>query len=212
MAVYHRRTLPDKLMKDDVTAFVLAGGQSSRMGREKAMLELGGRTLLERALELALTVAAEAMVVGSRGEFERYGRLLEDVYPEQGPLGGIHAALWASPTDLNLILAVDTPFLEARFLEFLIAQARESGAVVAVPRTRDGFHPLAAVYRRAFRETAERALAEGRNKIDALFAEVETRVLEEEELRQLAFAPVIFENLNTPEDLERARRRLGEKL
>jgi molybdopterin-guanine dinucleotide biosynthesis protein A len=198
-------------MKDDVTAFVLAGGQSSRMGREKAMLELGGRTLLERALELALTVAAEAMVVGSRGEFERYGRVLEDVYPEQGPLGGIHAALWASPTDLNLILAVDTPFLEARFLEFLVAQARESGAVVTLPRTADGFHPLAAVYRRAFREVAEQALAEGRNKIDALFAEVEIRVLEEAELRQLAFAPAIFENLNTQEDLERARRRLGEK-
>lgn len=198
-------------MKDDVTAFVLAGGQSTRMGREKAMLELGGRTLLERALQLALTVAAEAIVVGSRGEFERYGRLLEDVYPEHGPLGGIHAALWASPTDLNLILAVDTPFLEARFLEFLVAQARESGAVVTLPRTADGFHPLAAVYRRAFRETAERALAEGHNRIDALFAEVETRVLEEEELRRFAFTPAIFENLNTPEELERARQRIREK-
>lgn len=197
-------------MKDDVTAFVLAGGQSTRMGREKAMLELGGRTLLERALQLALTVAAEAIVVGSRGEFERYGRLLEDVYPGHGPLGGIHAALWASPTDLNLILAVDTPFLEARFLEFLVAQARESGAVVTVPRTADGFHPLAAVYRRAFRETAEQALAEGRNKIDALFAQVETRVLEEEELRRFAFVPAIFENLNTPEELERARQRFRE--
>jgi molybdopterin-guanine dinucleotide biosynthesis protein A len=198
-------------MKDDVTAFVLAGGESSRMGREKAMLELGGSTLLERALQLALTVAAEAMVVGSRGEFERYGRLLEDVYPGQGPLGGIHAALWASPTDLNLILAVDTPFLEARFLEYLVAQARESGAVVTLPRTADGFHPLAAVYRRAFREVAEQALAEGRNKIDALFAQVETRVLEEEELRRFAFAPAIFENLNTPEELERARQRLREE-
>lgn len=197
-------------MKDDVTAFVLAGGQSTRMGREKAMLELGGSTLLERALQLALTVAAEAMVVGSRGEFERYGRLLEDVYPGQGPLGGIHAALWASPTDLNLILAVDTPFLEARFLEYLVAQARESGAVVTLPRTADGFHPLAAVYRRAFREVAEQALAEGRNKIDALFAQVETRVLEEEELQRFAFAPAIFENLNTPEELERARTRLRE--
>jgi molybdopterin-guanine dinucleotide biosynthesis protein A len=198
-------------MKDDVTAFVLAGGQSTRMGRAKALLELGGLTLLERALRLSVSVAAEAMVVGPRGEFERYGRVLEDVYPGQGPLGGIHAALWASPTDLNLILAVDTPFLEARFLEFLLAQARESGAVVTVPRTRDGFHPLAAVYRRSFREAAEQALAEGRNKIDSLFSQVETRVLEEEELRRFAFPPAIFENLNTPEELERARRRLPEQ-
>lgn len=194
-------------MNEDVTAFVLAGGKSIRMGREKATLELGGRTLLERALKLASSVAAEAMVVGPREEFELYGRVVEDVYLGQGPLGGIHAALWASPTELNLILAVDTPFLEARFLEYLVAQARESGAVVTVPRTADGFHPLAAVYRRAFRETAEAALREGRNKIDALFAEVETRVLEAEELERFAFAPAIFENLNTPEDVERARTR-----
>ena len=194
-------------MKEDLTAFVLAGGKSTRMGREKATVELGGRTLLERALELASAVAAEALIVGPRAEFELYGRVVEDVYPGRGPLGGIHAALWESPTELNLILAVDTPFLEARFLEYLVAQARESGAVVTLPRTADGFHPLAAVYRRAFRETAEQALQEGRNKIDTLFAEVETRILEAEELKRFAFAPAIFENLNTPQDVERARQR-----
>ncbi|HEV2021723.1 MAG TPA: molybdenum cofactor guanylyltransferase [Terriglobales bacterium] len=194
-------------MKEDVTAFVLAGGKSTRMGREKAMLELGGRTLLERALKLASSVAAEAIIVGPRADLELYGRVVEDVYPGQGPLGGIHAALWTTPTEFNLILAVDTPFLESRFLKYLLEQAQESGAVVTLPRTADGFHPLAAVYRRAFRETAERALREGRNKIDVLFAEVETRILEAAELEKLAFAPAIFENLNTPEDVERAHGR-----
>jgi molybdopterin-guanine dinucleotide biosynthesis protein A len=194
-------------MKEDVTAFVLAGGKSARMGQEKAMLELDGRTLLEHALSLAGTVASETIIVGSRGEFERYGRMVEDVYPEQGPLAGIHAALWASPTDLNLILAVDTPFLEPRFLEYLLEQARQSGAVVTVPRIAGGFHPLAAVYRRDFRHTAEQALQEGRNKIDELFAGVETRIIEAAELGKFAFAAAIFENLNTPEDLERARGR-----
>jgi molybdopterin-guanine dinucleotide biosynthesis protein A len=194
-------------MKEDVTAFVLAGGKSTRMGREKAMLELGGRTLLERALKLASSAAAATIIVGPRADFEAYGRVVEDVYPGQGPLGGIHAALGVTCTELNLILAVDTPFLEARFLLYLVEQARESGAVVTLPRTADGFHPLAAVYRRAFRETAERALGEGRNKIDALFAEVETRILEAADLEKLAFAPAIFENLNTPQDVERARAR-----
>lgn len=203
-AVYHP---PKPLVKEDLTAFVLAGGKSTRMGREKAMLELDGRTLLERALKLASAVAAETIIVGARGEYERYGRMIEDVYPEQGPLGGIHAALWASPTDFNLILAVDTPFLEARFLEYLVEQARESGAVVTLPRTADGFHPLAAVYRRCFRETAGHALEEGRNKIDELFSQVETRILEREELERFAFPAAIFENLNTPEDVERARKR-----
>ncbi len=198
-------------MKEVVTAFVLAGGKSSRMGREKATLKMGGRTLLELALELASKVAAEAVIVGPRAEFELYGRVVEDLYPERGPLGGIHAALWSSPTDYNLALAVDTPFLEARFLEYLVERAQESGAVVTVPRTADGFHPLAAVYRRGFRDTAERALKEGRNKIDALFAEVETRILQAAELERFAFAPAIFENLNTPEDVERARQRSRER-
>src|SRR5262249_25712125 len=162
---------------EDVTAFVLAGGQSTRMGQEKAMLKLGGRTLLERALKLTHAVAAETIIVGPAPTLERYGRVIEDVYPGQGPLGGIHAALWQSPTELTLVLAVDTPFLEARFLEYLVGQARESGAMVTVPRTADGFHPLAAVYRRGFREVAEQALEDGQNKIDTLFAGVETRIL-----------------------------------
>ena len=198
-------------MKEDVTAFVLAGGKSTRMGREKATLELGGQTLLERALQLASAAAAETIIVGPRADFEAYGRVVEDIHPGHGPLAGIHAALGVTSTELNLILAVDTPFLEPRFLEYLVDQARESGAVVTLPRTADGFHPLAAVYRRAFRETAERALREGRNKIDALFAEVETRVLEAAELERLAFAPAIFENLNTPDDVERARARCGKR-
>jgi len=194
-------------MKEGVTAFVLAGGKSTRMGREKTTLELGGQTLLERALQLASSVAAETFLVGPRAELEAYGRVVEDVFPGQGPLAGIHAALGATSTELNLVLAVDTPFLEARFLDYLVAQARGSGAVVTVPRTADGFHPLAAVYRPAFREKAEGALQAGRNKIDALFAEVEVRVLEAGDLEKLAFAPAIFENLNTPEDVERARAR-----
>lgn len=198
-------------MKEDVTAFVLAGGKSTRMGREKTTLELGGRTLVERALKLASSVAAEALLVGPRAELEHWGRVVEDIYPGQGPLSGIHAALWDSPTELSLVLAVDTPFLEPAFLRYLVEQARESGAVVTLPRTADGYHPLAGVYRRSFREVAQRALEEGRNKIDALFGEVETRVIELAELERLAFAPAIFENLNTPEDVERARRRFQEK-
>lgn len=198
-------------MKDDVTAFVLAGGKSIRMGRAKATVELGGETLLQRALELASSAAAETFLVGPRAELEAHGRVVEDVYPGQGPLAGIHAALAATSTERNLILAVDTPFLEPRFLAYLLEQARESGAVVTLPRTADGFHPLAAVYRRSFRESAERALKEGRNKIDALFSEVKTRILEAAELEKLAFAPAIFENLNTPQDVERARARHGRK-
>ncbi len=129
---------------------------------------------------------------------------MEDVYPEQGPLGGIHAALSQTATDLNLMVAVDMPFLQPDFLRFLIARARTTNAMAVVPRTTNGLQPLCSIYRRSFAETAERALREGRNKITLLFSEVQTRVIELDELERNGFAEEMFRNLNTPEDLEEA--------
>jgi molybdopterin-guanine dinucleotide biosynthesis protein A len=191
--VYHDRV-------DDVTAFVLAGGKSTRMGRDKAFLELAGRTLLQRALALAGTVAQTVFIVGEAKIFAGFGRMAEDVYRERGPLGGIHAALVTSATEWNLMLAVDLPFVEPKFLEYLVSKARETSAMVTVARASGGWQPLCAVYRRGFAEIAERSLREGRNKIDTLFSEVETRVIGEEELSRAGFSEEMFHNLNTPED------------
>ena len=115
---------------DDVTAFILAGGKSSRMGADKAFLELKGRTLLHRALDLMRSLTPEAIIVGERSKFARLGTVVEDVFRERGPLGGIHAALAATATDLNLVLAVDLPFVDAAFLKYLVKQARGTEAVV----------------------------------------------------------------------------------
>src|SRR5437899_1580697 len=94
-----------------ITAFVLAGGKSIRMGRDKAFLQLGDRTLLLRALDLASTVAAEVRIVGDATKLAAFGPVVEDVYRERGPLAAIHAALLSTTTELNLMLAVDLPFL-----------------------------------------------------------------------------------------------------
>jgi molybdenum cofactor guanylyltransferase len=190
----------------DLMAFVLAGGKSTRMGRDKTFLEVHGQTLLSRAVALARTVAEEVRIVGDSTKFAAFGRVVEDLYPDRGPLGGIHAALAGSNAEFNLMLAVDLPFVEARFLEYLTAQARTGGAMVTVPRTGGGWQPLCAVYRRAFVTLAERSLLAGKNKIDTLFLEVETRVLDEAELSKSGFSVEMFRNLNTPEELERAQR------
>jgi molybdopterin-guanine dinucleotide biosynthesis protein A len=94
-------------------------------------------------------------------------------------------------------------------LKYLISQAQTSGAVVTVPRAGGGFQPLCAVYRREFGAIAERSLRAGKNKIDPLFTQVETRVLEEAELLREGFSAEMFRNLNTPEDLERASQKQG---
>ena len=189
----------------DATAFILAGGKSSRMGRDKAFLQLRDETLLAHALKLAGAVTEEVRIVGDATKFSPFGRVVEDVYRNRGPLGGIHAALSASSTDLNLMLAVDLPFVDADFLQYLLSRARESTAIVTLPRAAGGLQPLCAVYRRPFAEIAEEALRNGRNKIDSLFAKAGTCVIEDDELVRAGFSSEMFHNLNTPDDLKKAQ-------
>ena len=197
---------------DDVTAFILAGGKSLRMGVDKAFVELKGRTLLQRALDTVKALTPEAIIVGERSKFAQFGTVVEDVFRDRGPLGGIHAALAATATELNLILAVDLPFVDCNLLTYLLKQAGASEAIVTVPRSADGWQPLCGVYRRAFGRVAERALLQGKNKIDPLFREVETKPVEQAELEAQGFSAAIFRNLNTPQELEQAKRQRSQTL
>jgi molybdopterin-guanine dinucleotide biosynthesis protein A len=201
--VYHRRM---DGASSDVAAFILAGGKSTRMGTDKAFVVLEGRTLLARALDVARAVTADVRIVGDAAKFAGLAPVVEDVFPGCGPLGGIHAALRASAAELNLMLAVDVPFVSAGLPEFLIERARGTAAVVTVPRV-GGWQPLCAVYRREFAEVAEAALHEGRYRIDALFQVVPTAVISEEELGAAGFSSAMFRNLNTREDVEGAESR-----
>lgn len=189
-----------------VTGFILAGGKSSRMGCDKSFLVLGGRTLLERAIELVRSVSAEVRIVGASTRFLSFGTVVNDVFPERGPLGGIHAALASSCNELNLVVGVDLPFLEGRFLSYLVAEAQNSQAVVTVPRIGNQFQPLCAVYRKAFLAPAEVALSAGRNKVDALFSEIALRVIDDNELTLQGHKGLMFSNLNTPQDWEWVQR------
>ena len=195
----------DSAFRSEVAAFILAGGKSTRMGADKAFVEFEGRTLLARSLEVARSVTPDVRIVGEAGKFAPFAPVVEDVFRGCGPLGGIHAALPVSAAELNLVLAVDLPFVSWAFLRYLIGRAQNApDAVVVVPRA-GGWQPLCAVYRRAFVGVAEEALKAGRYKIDALFDEVETLAIEEEELGEAGFSTRIFRNLNTREELEAAR-------
>jgi molybdopterin-guanine dinucleotide biosynthesis protein A len=189
----------------DVAAFILAGGKSTRMGTDKAFVTLNGRTLLARLLEVVRSVTTDVCIVGDTAKFSAFAPVVEDVFPGCGPLGGIHAALRVSKAELNLILAVDVPFVSFALLQFLMAHARNSGASVTVPRINQGWQPLCAIYRREFADAAETALRAGRYRIDALFDQVQVQVIAEEALEAAGFSSNIFRNLNTKEDLEAAR-------
>jgi len=185
------------------------------MGVDKAFLVFDGQTLLERALDLLAAVCDTVTIVGDPGKFAEYAAVnsaaaksqipneepvVADIFPGCGPLAGIHAALTHSTAELNLMLAVDMPFVSKELLAFLFAAAEESSAVVIVPRTSQGLQPLCAVYRREFLTVAEPALRAGKYRIDATFSAVSTHEINAAELAAAGFQERSFFNVNTPED------------
>jgi len=201
-AVYHPAMQPDLCL----TAFVLTGGRSSRMGTDKALLEFEGQTLLKKTVECARLVAADVGIVGDASRFSSYGEVVEDIFKDCGPLGGIHAALRSSRTQLNLVLAVDLPGLTADFLRFLVrVAAKEPFAQAVVPEYGGRWQPLCAIYRRKFAETAEVALKRQAFRIDSLFAHVPTRKITQLELESAGFGASIFRNVNTIAEFEAAK-------
>jgi molybdenum cofactor guanylyltransferase len=180
--------------------FLLAGGMSSRMGEDKVFLDFGGQTLLHRALTAMGAVCERVTIVGEPEKFAQYGSVVADIFPGCGPLAGIHAALVHSLVELNLMLAVDMPFVSGELLAFLFAAAEKHDAIITVPRSGKGLQPLCAVYRRDFSAVAEQALRAGKYKIDAAFSGVSVRVIEAAELAAAGFSEQSFFNVNTTQD------------
>jgi len=189
-------------------AFLLVGGKSTRMGANKAFLDFRGQTLLERALRTLRATCGNVTIVGDPVTFASYAPAVADVFPNCGPLAGIHTALAHSEAELNLMLAVDMPFVSKELLLFLFDRSEtatakgigDAPAVVTVPRIRGGWQPLCAIYRPEFLSTAEKALKAGRYKIDATFAGLHARIIDEPELAAAGFSERDFFNVNTPED------------
>lgn len=170
------------------------------MGTDKGLLRFREKPLVEHALTVMRLVCPRVTIVGEPEKFSSYAAVVSDVFPGCGPLGGIHAGLTHSSAELNLFLAVDMPFVSAELLGILFAAAEQSEALVVVPRTAGGLQPLCAVYRPGFARIAEDALRAGKYKIDAAFAELSVRGIEEAELVASGFSERNFFNVNTPED------------
>jgi len=194
-------------MSQAMTAgFVLTGGESRRMGRDKALLEIGGRPMALRMVERVRPLVAEVALVGAP---ERYGHLgvpvLADCEAGRGPLAGIVTALRATRLDWNLIVACDLPFLEASFLDMLLSEANDEYDAV-VPRPADGWQPLCAAYHRRCLPAFERVLMSEYPKISVAFDSLRVRALVPGRLARFAFNPRMFKNMNSREDYEEAKR------
>jgi molybdenum cofactor guanylyltransferase len=176
--------------------FVLAGGRSSRMGRDKALLPFKGRTLLECVAAEVHQVTNAVTVVGniSRHSYLSYP-VIEDIFPGRGPLSGIHAALAASCAEWNLIVACDMPEVTSDFLRKVLERAENGGADAVLPAGPSGLpEPLCAAYRRRSLEVIAGALERGIRKVIDGLAGLTVDIWRVPDARY-------FHNLNSPEDL-----------
>jgi len=143
-----RLNLKERTKLSPMAGFVLAGGKSSRMGRDKARLQLGGKALLEHAIDRLGEVCEVVCIAGNRPDLAAYAPVIQDRYADCGPLGGIHAALLQSRHDWNIFLPVDVPLLPAAFLHAMAEAATQSHAVAVIAEHDGMLEPLCALYHR----------------------------------------------------------------
>ncbi|MBI2527643.1 MAG: molybdenum cofactor guanylyltransferase [Candidatus Rokubacteria bacterium] len=193
-----------------VTGVIQAGGKSTRMGGQpKALLPLGGRPIIERALGVVRAVTGEVLIVTNTPEVYAHLGLpmVPDVFPDHGSLGGIYSGLAAAPGDAAFTVACDMPFLSEEVARLVTSRAGE--ADVVIPQIGGQWETLHACYAKACLAPMERRLRAGRLKIVGFFDEVRVLAVTEPEIARLGDPSTIFLNVNTPEDLARARALAG---
>jgi molybdopterin-guanine dinucleotide biosynthesis protein A len=199
--VFYRRKTErsvSKAVRGDITGVILVGGKSRRMGVDKAFLELAGKPLFQRVLELFLENFSRVVLAGGEPErFAEYGLpLLPDLYPGS-PLGGIYTALSQADTEAVFVSSCDLPFPNPAVLRYLCSL--KDGFDAVVPETPKGYEPLFALYGKECLEPIRSQLEKGEFCAYAWYSRARVRVVSPAELAPLDPDGTAFCNVNTPE-------------
>ncbi len=190
-----------------LTIVVQAGGQSSRMGEDKALKPFLGRPLIQRVIERLSPIADEIIVTTNRPADYTFLklRLISDLKPGRGSLGGLYTAIASANSPFVAVVACDMPFASAPLLESARRLLAEEEADVVIYKTEEGYEPFHAVYRRETCLAAiEAAIEADQWKVIAWFPKVKVRTLTPEEVKVLDPSGLCFWNLNTPEEFVKA--------
>jgi molybdopterin-guanine dinucleotide biosynthesis protein A len=194
-----------------ITSIILAGGRSSRLGREKLAEVIAGKSLIERAISRLSALSQEILIVISqkqaRSSLPSYtypeAKTVVDLYPGKGSLIGIYTGLTHSTNSLNLVVACDMPFLNLDLLRYMVNIA--PGFDVVIPRIGDQMEPLHAVYSKNCIAPMESLIMQDNLKVTAFFDSVKVRYVGKEELDRFDPERLSFFNINTEADLKKAR-------
>lgn len=190
-----------------LTVCIQAGGQSSRMGEDKALKTFLGRPLIQRVIERLSLVADELFVTTNHPDDYAFLKLplISDLKPGRGALGGLYTAIASASNPMVAVVACDMPFVSATLLEAATRLMVEEGVDVVIPKSEEGFEPLHAVYRRETCLPAiEAAIEADQWKVVAWFPQVKVRVLTSEEIKRYDPSGLAFWNVNTPEEFAKA--------
>ena len=193
----------------ETSCIVLAGGKSLRLGYDKVLEIIGNTSLLERVISRVSLLSSEVIIVTANEqtnlELVDYPklRILCDIYPGKGPIGGIYTGLATSTSFYNLVVASDMPFLNHNLLHYMIQLSANFDLVV--PRVGNLVEPLHAVYTKKCLASIEQMIKQDKLSVNQLFQLVKTRYVETEEIERFDPKHLSFFNINTKADLKRAR-------
>ena len=192
-----------------LSVVIQAGGQSTRMGEDKALKPFLGRPLIQRVIERLTPIADEILVTTNRPDDYAFLnlRLIPDLLPGRGALGGLYTALASARGDMVAVLACDMPFASAALIQAATRLLVEEQADVVIAKTEEGHEPFHAVYRPATCVPAiQSAIEADKWKVIAWFPSVKVRELSPDEVRMSDPSGLCFWNVNTPEDFAEAER------
>ncbi|MGH9427067.1 MAG: molybdenum cofactor guanylyltransferase [Terriglobia bacterium] len=185
-----------------MTAFILAGGRSRRMGTDKAFLVYRNEPLIHYSIRTCRSFTSDVRIIGEPARYACFGLpVIPDSGESLGPLSGIRTALQDSPTRFSSITACDMPLMSPEFFSLILRRLPGPDAVVM--RFHDGaVEPLCGIYSSTCLAATERNLANGKLKITDLLTQVAVEYISEDELHEHGLSRQIFTNVNTPEDLK----------
>jgi len=189
-----------------VSVVILAGGRGERLGQDKATLDLGGISLLQRVLDAMAPLSDDLVVVLRRDQELAVmppTRIVRDQEPFAGVLAGLAAGLETTRHAWSLLVACDMPFVSHRLVRYMFS--RRPGYDIVVPRTPEGLEPLHAFYHHRCLLPLRQALVEGQRRVISFYRSLRVRYVEGAEIEVHDPGGLSFFNVNTPEDLARAR-------
>lgn len=187
-----------------ITGVILAGGKSSRMGTDKCLMEFQGEKMISRAMDVFRGLFSEIIIVTNLPleYLDQDARIVTDIFPGKGPIGGIHTGLFFSSCEHAFVAACDMPFFNPEFISYMIS--RIGNYDIVVPETEKGPQPLHAIYSRKCLNRIKTLIQEDRLKVTGFYKSFRTLAISPGEISRFDPEKRIFYNFNTPEDLRGA--------